>query len=116
ESRPMAPPVALEYRSALWKSGLLATRRDVDRRMNDRQPECLRDLSHRQHVLQQEAAVHRSNCCDLRGLIVDHDQRRILRRNEMIPARIASRSGGHGWTHDAKPRSRRSDSMTQKVV
>src|SRR6266852_5819032 len=28
----------------------------------------------------------------------------------------AFRNRAHGWTHDAKPRSRRSDSMTQKVV
>src|SRR6266550_5991503 len=116
ETRPIDRRVALEHRSELWNRGLLPAGRDVDRRMYDRQPERLRDLCRRHHVLQQEVVVHRSNCRHLRRLIVDHDQRRVLRRDEMIGARIAFGSSGHGWTHDAKPRSRRRDSMTQNVV
>src|SRR4029077_300871 len=69
-------------------------------------------LHRRDNVLDQQVTIHRTHGAQLRRLVVDNKQRRVLGRDEMIAERIAD----HGWTHDAKPRSRRSDSMTQNAV
>src|SRR3981189_489285 len=64
---------------------------------------------------------------DLVPLVVDHDQRRILRRNQAdrqldhesrwnLAQRLPLVPLLYGWTNEAKPRSRRIDSMTQNVV
>src|SRR5262249_11158212 len=47
-------------------------------------------------VLEEQVAVHGAHRCQLRRLIVDEDQGRILRCEEMVRKLIADRCAGHG--------------------
>ncbi len=69
---------------------------DVDGRVHDRDPEGLDGLDRRDSVLEQERVIHRADRGQLCGLVVDEQERRILRRNEMVGERVAYRGTGHG--------------------
>lgn len=77
--------------------GLVHTRLHVDRRENDRQPAGHRGLRHGDDVLQERSVIHRPDGVHLRRLIVDDEQGRVLRREQMVRHRITDRF----TTHDA---------------
>src|SRR5690242_10869979 len=85
--------------------------------MDDWQTECLRRLDRRDDVLEQQATVHGLDTSELRGLVVDQEQGRILRGQQVVTDRVAYRQAGHqGCTCEPYPRSSRIDCMTWKVV
>jgi hypothetical protein len=63
--------------------------------------ERLRRLHGRDDVLQQEVTVNRLDGGELGRLIVDNDERSVLRRQQVVADRIAHRQAGHqGCTCD----------------
>jgi hypothetical protein len=62
--------------------------------MHDRHAERLRRLHRRHDVLEDQVGVHGADCGDLRGLVVDDDQRGVLRGEQVVGERIADRSYG----------------------
>jgi hypothetical protein len=63
--------------------------------MDDRHLERLRDLHGGDDVLEQQVTVHRVDPSELRRLVVDHRERRVLRRQQVIAERITYRQAGH---------------------
>ena len=57
---------------------------DVDRRVHDRDPEGLDGPDGRDGVLDQEVVIHRADRGQLRGLVVDEQDRCVLRSDEMV--------------------------------
>lgn len=78
---------------------LSATGGDVDGRVHDRDPEGLDGPDGRDGVLDQEVAVHRPDSGQLGGLVVDEQERRVLRRDEMVGERVAHGRAGSWEPH-----------------
>jgi hypothetical protein len=64
--------------------------------VHDRDREGLDGLDRRDGVVDQEVAIHRVHPGQLRGLVVDEQERCVLRGEEMIGERVADRGTGHG--------------------
>ena len=78
---------------------LLVAGVDHDRREHDRELVHHADLRHRNGVVDEDRLVDRVSAFDKSGLVVDHDERRVLWRQEMVEFGVASRS--HGAPLDA---------------
>jgi hypothetical protein len=57
--------------------------------------ERLRRLHRRDDVLDQQLVIHRADPLDLRRLVVDDEQHRVLRGDEVVGYRVASRLARH---------------------
>jgi hypothetical protein len=68
--------------------------------MSLRRPVVLRDPRRRDDVLEQQIAVDRVDSAELPRLVVDHDQSRVLRRQQVIADGVAYRAADHGCTHE----------------
>ena len=61
--------------------------------------------------------VDRDGGGELRRLVVDYEQRGVLRREQVVADLVACGTvGHHGCTHEPWPRSRRIDCITWNVV
>jgi hypothetical protein len=69
---------------------------DVDGRVHDRDPEGLDGPHGRDGVLEQQVVVHRADRGQLGRLVVDEQECRVFRREEMVGERVADRRTGHG--------------------
>ena|SRR5258706_5195702 len=69
---------------------------DIDGRVHDRDLEGLDGLDRRDGVLDQEVAIHRADPGQLRWLVVDEQERCVLRGKEMIGEWVALGGTGHG--------------------
>jgi hypothetical protein len=64
--------------------------------VHDRDPEGLDGPEGRDGVVDQQVAIHRADRGQLRGLVVDEQERRVQRGEEMVGERVARRGTGHG--------------------
>jgi hypothetical protein len=83
--------VLVEQLGELGQGRPSSSRCDADRRMNDRQVESLCGLHSRDDVREQQVMVHRADACEVRRPVINHEQRSVLRREQVIPT--ASRRG-----------------------
>jgi hypothetical protein len=79
-------------------SGRVGCPRPVATLMSSARPdfEGLDGADGRDGVLDQERAVHRPDSGQLGGLVVDEQERCVLRRDEMVGDRVAHGRAGHG--------------------
>src|ERR1700733_13972179 len=78
-----------------WQGWLSPAGCDIHGRVHDRDPECLDGPDRRDGILEQELVIHRADRGQLRGLVVDKQERRILRGDEMVGERVAHWGAGH---------------------
>jgi hypothetical protein len=52
-------------------------------------------LHGRDDVLEEQVAIHGLNPVELKGLVVGHDQRRVLRSQQVVADGVAYRKAGH---------------------
>src|ERR1700722_17079837 len=76
--------------------GLSPAGGDVDGRVHDWDLEGLDGPDRRDGVLDQEVTLHRADPGQLRGLVVDEQERRVLGSEEMVGDGVAHRGTGHG--------------------
>jgi hypothetical protein len=59
------------------------------------EPAPVRGAAGRDGVLDQQRTIHRADRDELLGLVVDEQERRVLRREEMVGDRVAHGGTGH---------------------
>ncbi len=64
---------------------------DVDGRVHDRDAEGLDGLDRRDGILHEQCVAHPVDRGQLGGLVVDEQERRVLRGDEMLSERVANR-------------------------
>jgi hypothetical protein len=64
--------------------------------VHDRDLEGLDGPDGRDGVLEQEVVIHRADRGQLRGLVVDEQERCVIRGEEMVGERVTHGGAGHG--------------------